>query len=70
MEGLIHLLINASNETQESSRMKIKIAERARVEMVLRLLKSNVMITTLTQVMVVVQLVKLRLVMYVVEETS
>ena len=50
--------------------MKIRIAERARVETVLRLLKSNVMITTLTQVMVVVQLVKLRLVIYVVEETS
>ena len=58
MEDLIHLLINVSNETQESTRMKIKIAERTHVETVLRLLKSNVMTTTLTQVMVVVQLVK------------
>ena len=56
-EGLQILLINASNEIQDTILMIIKIHEKADVEMVSKLLKNNVTTMTQTQVMAEAQYV-------------
>ena len=51
LEGLLLQLINVINETLDTTRMKLKITEKVYEEMDLKLLKRNVTITTMYQMM-------------------